>query len=129
MTTTQTAFGLTPERLVIDLRAASQPAISPDGTRIVYSLSSVDLETMKSTSQLWAMDIDGGNQVQLTFNGRTNANPVWSPDGASLAFTSRREGDQPYAICILPITGGESREVTCHAVSPSSLGWSPDGSS
>lgn len=125
--TTTTATGLTPERLVIDLRAANQPAISPDGTCIVYSLSAVDRQTMKTSSYLWSMDVDGGNSRQLTFSGRTNNNHTWSPDGAGIAYVSRRDGDKPHAICVLPMTGGESREVIRHAAAPSSLGWSPDG--
>nr|MBA3276200.1 S9 family peptidase [Chloroflexia bacterium] len=129
MTLTATSTGLTPERLIFDLRAAGQPAISSDGSRVVYSLSAVDRETKQTTSHIWAIDIDGGNPVQLTFSGRTNGNPVWSPDGSRIAFVSRRDGKKPHAICTLPIGGGESREVICHAASPSSLGWAPDGSS
>ncbi|MBA2469076.1 MAG: S9 family peptidase, partial [Chloroflexia bacterium] len=129
MTLTGTITGLTPERLIFDLRAAGQPAMAPDGSRIVYSLSAVDRETKQTTSQLWAIDLDGGNPVQLTFTGRTNGNPVWSPDGSSIAFVSKGDGEKPYAIRILPIDGGESREVIRHVASPSSLDWSPDGSS
>lgn len=129
MTVAATTATLTPERLVLDLRAANGPVISPDGSRIVYSLSQVDRETMKSTSQLWLIDRDGGNPTQLTASGRTNASPVWSPDGTRLAYVSRDDGDKPYAIRVMPTDGGESREIVRHSASPLSPRWSPDGAS
>lgn len=129
MTMTQSNAGLTPEHLVLDLRAANGPSIAPDASRIVYSLATVDRNTMKTVSQLWSMDIDGGDARQLTFTGRTNSGQVWSPDGSALAYVSRREGDKLHAICILPISGGEAREVIRHTAAPQTLCWSADGSS
>ncbi len=129
MTTTRSTVGLTPERLVLDLRSANGPAISPDTSRVVYSLAAVDRDTMKSVSQLWSMNVDGGNARQLTFTGRTNSGQVWSPDGASVAWVSRQDGDKPHVICVLPIDGGEAREVIRHTAAPATLDWSPDGSS
>ena len=81
-----------------------------------------------SQSHLWRCGIDGGNARQLTFGGSKNGGPVWSPDGASVAFTSDRvEKPAKQGIFVLPTAGGESREVTSHAVEIFGLAWSPDG--
>ncbi len=40
------------------------------------------------TEEIDAMDIDGSNRVQLTYNKTINLSPVWSPDGNKLLFTS-----------------------------------------
>jgi TolB protein len=47
------------------------PSFSPDGQRIVYE------STRDGSSQIWVIDVDGGNQRRLTSNGETFA-PAWS---------------------------------------------------
>ncbi len=64
-----------------DLRAA----YSPDGTRIAYM---TNYSVGDGSGEIWVMDADGGNQRRLTNNTVTDANPVWSPDGRYLAFTT-----------------------------------------
>jgi len=118
---------LSPERLIFGIRFANEPAVSPDGSQIVYSQSETSADTLKSTSHLWQIGIDGSSPTQLTFAGQSNTNPIWSPDGSRIAFVSRRDGDKPHTICALPVTGGESREIIRHAANPLSLAWSPDG--
>ncbi|RIK35523.1 MAG: hypothetical protein DCC58_20385, partial [Chloroflexi bacterium] len=117
---------LTPERLVYAFKAASDPQIAPDGSRIVYSVSQTSPETKKTTSHLWICDIDGGNNRQLTSAGSSNTGPVWSPDGTQIAFVSDRDGGS--GIFVIPAAGlGEARQVTKHNQSVSGLAWSPDG--
>ena len=56
----------------------SSPAPTPINGRIVYV--SGDISTM---------DADGGNKITLTNSGGVNDdNPVWSPDGTRIAFTT-----------------------------------------
>jgi dipeptidyl aminopeptidase/acylaminoacyl peptidase len=72
--------------------------------------------------------VPGGDDArQLTSTGRTNSGQVWSPDGSAIAYISRRDGDKPYVIYVLPVDGGEPREVARHASSPHTLAWKPDG--
>ena len=66
---------LTPERLIYGFKAAADPQISPDGARIVYSVTETSAETKKATSHLWIADIDGGNARQLTGSGTSNGWP------------------------------------------------------
>src|SRR5579875_2242924 len=120
------ATPLTPETFVYKIRSAGDPRISPDSSRIVYTLSTPNQETKKVTSQLWMCDREGGNSRQLTWAGDHNGGARWSPDGKSIAFTSDR--DKKSGIYVLGVDQpGEAREVTSHRQGVSDLTWSPDG--
>jgi eukaryotic-like serine/threonine-protein kinase len=64
------------------------PAISPDGSSVVASRT--DLQT--GGRDLWLYNLPKGTQSRLTFDGKGNEDPVWSPDGSHVAFLSLREG-------------------------------------
>src|SRR6478735_5868295 len=65
----------------------SQPALSPDGSRVVYVLRTLDGEGDRNVDQLWTVPVAGGTPRRLT-SGHTDTSPVWSPDGSRLAFTA-----------------------------------------
>ena len=118
---------LTPERLVYEVAAAGEPQLSPDGTRIVYTLGRPDRERARGTSHVWLCDADGANARQLTWSGDRNREARWSPDGRSIAFVSDRlQGSS--GLFLLPMgSPGEARELTHHRQSIGSVAWSPDG--
>ncbi|MGN6483558.1 MAG: prolyl oligopeptidase family serine peptidase [Thermomicrobiales bacterium] len=120
---------LTVTRLVQDRVQLANLALAPDGETFAYVRQTYNKESGKKESQVWLADADGTNRRQITFVGAGNGNPAWSPDGRTLAFTTHREGDEkPFAIALLPMTGGEARLVKKHAMPILSLAWSPDGS-
>ena len=72
---------------------------------------------------------DGGPAHDLTFGkggeGLDTA-PVWSPDKTALAFLSDRGGDT-FQLYLLPLGGGEARQLTRFKNSVSNVQFSPDG--
>ena len=68
----------------------------------------------------------GGTARRLTAHPATDARPRWSPDGATVAFDSDRDGTrQLYAV---PAAGGAARRVSAHTAGYTLQGWYPDGS-
>jgi dipeptidyl aminopeptidase/acylaminoacyl peptidase len=116
---------LTPETLACGFTIAATPKISPDGTRIAYVKGSVHPETKTRVSQIWLMDRDGSNARALTASGESNGSPCWSPDGASIAFTSDRGCG--HGVYLMSLDGGDARRITHHSVPIGGLAWSPDG--
>ncbi len=120
------AEGLTPEHLIYDVSLADDPQISPDGSSILYTLTHVDRETRKASSQIWRCDVDGRNGRQLTHGGKQNNGARWSPDGSQIAFVSDRN-DAPGLFLIPANEIGEARELTSRRSGIGQIAWSPDG--
>ncbi len=113
--------------IVFDLPAVGSPAISPDGASVAYVASQVSRETMSSESQIRAAAFDGSGDRRLTAGPRDSA-PVWSPDGAQLAFLRAADAEAPRQIWLLPLGGGEARRLTDLPDQVESCTWLPDGS-
>ena len=89
---------------------------------MAFVVATSDVDENTTRSRVWLDD------APLTA-GDHDANPVWSPDGRFLAFTSRRgekKGDS--TLHIVPITAsGEVRTVCTMPDGLGELTWSPDG--
>jgi Tol biopolymer transport system component len=66
----------------------TEPALSPDGARVV--VTRLDPET--GTPDIWLIDSATGEARQFTFDAASEMRPVWSPDGGVIAFVSNRNG-------------------------------------
>ena len=98
----------TPE-LQIKTRTVGIPRVSPDGKRVVYTVSSAVMTSERSeyVTQLRLATTDRKENFQLTFNEKSSSNPKWSPDGNWIAFMSNRK-DNKNNIYLLPLRGGEA---------------------
>jgi dipeptidyl aminopeptidase/acylaminoacyl peptidase len=123
----QTNVTWTPE-LQIKTRTVGIPRVSPDGKRVVYTVSSAVMTSDRSeyVTQLWLATTDGKENFQLTFNEKSSSNPKWSPDGNWIAFMSNRK-DNKNNIYLLPLRGGEAEPLTDAKSAVSNFEWSPDG--
>jgi dipeptidyl aminopeptidase/acylaminoacyl peptidase len=102
----------------------SGPALSPDGQLVAFAVKRNDLEAGKSWSELYCMHADGSGLRQLT-HGESDTDPVFSPDGERLLFSSSREGGGQ--LWTLDLDGGEPKKLTDWSPGLGSAIWSPDG--
>ncbi|MCA1621144.1 MAG: hypothetical protein LC795_17925 [Acidobacteria bacterium] len=65
----------------------TDPAFSPDGTKIVYHCGDND-----QNNAICVMNADGTDIQAITDNTHDDFEPAWSPDGAKIAFTRREPG-------------------------------------
>ena len=81
----------TPEVLMA-MGGVSSPVVSPDGKRVLYSVSFTSIEQNKSNAELWVMDIDGSNPVRLTQSPKSEYNATWLDGGNKIAFLYPENG-------------------------------------
>jgi dipeptidyl aminopeptidase/acylaminoacyl peptidase len=71
-----------PRRLTASEKSDGHPRWSPDGKRVLFE------STRSGTSQLWIIDVDGGEARQLTNLSTGASTGLWSRDGKQIAFVS-----------------------------------------
>ncbi len=111
---------------VFELEWASQPRISPDGSRVVYIRNSMDIMKDKAVGALWVINSDGKGHRKLTNRSAGEGNPRWSPDGTRIAFTSKDDvhGSELF---IHWFEDGRTARISQLERSASNLQWSPNG--
>lgn len=113
---------------LLNIKTMSDLAISPDGRRAVFVLTSMGKEgdDYRYYRHLWLIELEPPFATrQLTFGDRSDRSPQWSPDGKRIAFV-RTHKNKPQ-IWILPLDGGEAFRVTDVEHGASNPRWSPDG--
>ena len=103
----------------------SDPRLHPDGVRIAFATSRMDLDADRYRRSVWLWD---GTQATVFTGGDSDAAPRWSPDGERLAFLRGDEEGKNRQVWVMPAAGGEPRRLTDLALGFETLEWSPDGS-
>lgn len=129
MTVPQAAVAAEPHPFTVhDLLAMqriSDPQVSPDGTQILFTLRTTDLEGNAGRNDLWLVGVDGGGLRQLTTHKSGDFNGRWAVDGRSVYFLSTRSGSSQ--IFRLALDGGEAVQVSDLPLDVANLELSPDG--
>jgi Tol biopolymer transport system component len=99
-------------------RAFRALQLSPDGGRLAVHVEE------PNGNDLWLLDIARQDWTRLTF-AKDNLSPVWSPDGARMAFTSNRNGY--YNLYLIAADGGGVERLTTSVSWQFPSSWSPDG--
>ncbi|HKQ89076.1 MAG TPA: protease, partial [Blastocatellia bacterium] len=74
---------------------------------------------------LWTVPREGVDARRLTTGVGTETNPVFSPDGAMIAFTGEYDGNTD--VYVVPATGGVPKRLTYHPGGDLVSGWTNDG--
>ena len=113
---------------IFELEVATDPQVSPNGSRIVYTRSSMDIMTDRPVSNIWIIDVDGDNHRPLLSGKHNYTSPRWSPSGDRLAFITTVEG-RGAQIHVRWMDTGQTAMLSNLREGPSSVTWSPDGNS
>ena len=106
--------------LPVEPRLYYQPRLSPEGDRIAITV-------FDGSNDIWVEDLSRGTSTRITFDPDQDTDPLWSPDGRTLVFSSDREGGVP-SLYAKPADGSgrEQRlDAAVHPRQPES--FSPDG--
>ena len=86
-----------PEAVLFDC-AGSEPCLSPDGTRVLFTVEGGDLYRKRMTgcnvSQVWLYDLAAKTFRCLVRRGTESRTPVWTPDGGGFYYVSGEGGCQ-----------------------------------
>jgi eukaryotic-like serine/threonine-protein kinase len=93
--------------------------LSPDGKRAAVAID-------EQETQVWQYDLSRETLTRLTFEGNLGSNPVWTPDGRRIAFTSNKEGPINLFWKLADGSGGLERLSTSEYIN-TPMSWSPDG--
>lgn len=101
---------------------------SPDGEQIAFhSTRDPGPGSHGGNFEVYRMDADGSDQVNLTNHPAFDAQPAWSPDGSKVAFNTNRDGGD-FEIYVMNSDGTGLERLTSSPGEDSGPTWSPDGS-
>jgi dipeptidyl aminopeptidase/acylaminoacyl peptidase len=91
---------------LLDLDRAGEPALSPDGALVAYTLARPAPDGARLVSSIWIVPSKGGAPRRLTAGEEKVRAPRFAPDGRRLAFVASRGGAP--GVFLLPLDGGEA---------------------
>ena len=123
---------------IFPMAPVSDPQVSPDGTRVLFTHSTVNMEEDKYDTHVWLLPLREKRPRQFTHGANNESSPRWSPDGRQILFLSNRPAEGEKAdekkkkksqVWVIPADGGEARQITTVEEGAQSPSWSPDGKS
>jgi dipeptidyl aminopeptidase/acylaminoacyl peptidase len=110
----------------ITLDRPGEPALSPDGRWVAYTVTSTDLAANRRRSDLWVAARDGSRPpLRLSSDSLGGRSAAWSPDGRTLAFVTSRGGTPQ--LWTWAIDGMGPTQLTRLSTGADGPVWSPDG--
>ncbi len=115
---------MTPEALWAMGRIGGM-AVSPDGTKVAYTVSYYSVPQNKSNSEVFVMNADGSDNQQITHTPKGESNVVWTKDG-KLRFLSNESGSSQ--IWEMNSDGSGRKQLTNYDGDIEGFAFSPDES-
>lgn len=114
-------------------RVPTDPRLHPDGERVAFVVTQMDIDADCYHRQIWLWDRAGARPLTQGF---VDVKPRWSPDGSTLLFL-RAPLDSPRAFRVMTVEIGDTEPSETGDTEPSELAafkpgvreaeWSPDG--
>ena len=108
------------QQMTVDAGDNVNPTWSPDGRQIAFA------SNRDGNWEIYRMNVDGSNLVNLTNDAQQDNFPAWSPgDGSYIAFMTDRDGN--WEIYRMNTEGGGLKNLTANPSDDQMPAWSPDG--
>jgi hypothetical protein len=101
----------------VTARQIRNPVVSPDGRRVAFT----------AFDRLWVRDVAGGEPRRLTSGSVGEYHPVWSPDGAWIAYVTWDDSAGGHVMKARADGAGQPQRLTAVAALYYNVAWSPDG--
>jgi serine/threonine protein kinase/Tol biopolymer transport system component len=122
--------------LTTDPGVEQEPSLSPDGSQVAFSWNGPD----QANFDIYVKTTKAGAAVaapplRLTRDPADDRNPVWSPDGSSIAFLRRLNVGNQFGLMLTSALGGQERKLTEVSIPETGgfyspyLAWTPDSQS
>ncbi len=114
-------------RVTTEVEISDDPSWSPDGAKFAFVRwpgAFFSVFSVGPVSQVWTMNIDGTDAVQLTSGDDFSMHPDWSPDGTRIAFT---RGPQADRVWVMNADGSNQTQISPPGIGASFPSWSPEG--
>ena len=98
--------------------------ISPDKKKILYGVTYVSIPENKSNRELFVMDIDGSNKIQITHTPKSEQNAVWINNGKQIAFLTSESGSSQ--LWIMDADGSNRKQISNQEKGIDGFLFSPD---
>jgi len=100
--------------------------VSPDGSKIVYTVSYYSVKENKSHSVIYVMNADGSDNKMITKSAKSETDCSWIEAGKKIAFLSSENGKSQ--IWTMNPDGSARQVIDCGDREPEGFIFSPDGS-
>ncbi len=100
---------MTPE-LLWQINRVSAGVVSPDGKQVVYGVTKYDVAEDKGNTDLYLLNLEGGEPLRLTDFPGNEFNAQWHPDGSKIGFLSAKSGS--VQLWEVSPEGSDAREVS-----------------
>lgn len=101
-----------------------EPMVSPDGTTVLYAVTTYNIEENKSYRDLYTVPVSGGDPIRITTTPEKESSPTWRPDGKKIGYLSPKSGDMQ--LWEMDIDGSNPVQVTQVKNGISGFKYSPD---
>jgi Tol biopolymer transport system component len=97
------------------------PVFSPDGKHLAFSVPD------GGRNDIWVYAWERDTLTRLTFDGESNSNPAWTPDGRRVTYSSVEKGSQSNIYWKRADGGGEILQLTNSKNAKNPFSWRVDG--